>query len=179
MVIGEMTVLGFAGYSTPPKGRQRLLWLVRCSCGKEKPMLSTTLKNTKVRSCGHLRGGNVLPDHRAAITLRMSQYKSNAIKMGRVFSLTREQFQKLITGNCVYCGSRPSSIVRARGKYQKDFYYNGIDRIDNDVGYTLENSASCCSTCNLMKRGWSVDAFLEHIRKIASYRTEGYSGDQN
>ena len=179
LVIGEMIVLGFAGYTKRIKGKRRLLWLVKCSCGKEKAMLSTTLRHTKVKTCGHVRGGNVIPENGAAVTLRMSQYRNNAIKMGRVFSLTRDQFIELITGNCVYCGSPPSSIVRARGKYQTDFYHNGIDRIDNSVGYTPENSASCCSTCNLMKRGWSVDVFLKHVRKIASYRTEGYSGDQN
>lgn len=173
MAFGEMTVVSFAGYSNPGRGRRRLLWRIKCSCGAEKDVLSTTLRNTKVKSCGHLRGVVVLPNNEASVNLRMHQYKANAGKMGREFSLSREQFKALLLGNCVYCGSPPSSVVKARGKYQTDFWYNGIDRVDNRLGYTAENCAPCCTKCNLMKRSWPVDEFLDHIRKIANHHATG------
>jgi hypothetical protein len=169
-VFGEMTVLAFAGYSSPKKGRQRATWLIKCFCGKEKVMLGTTLRNTKVKSCGHQRGFRLLPDGQAAVNLRVHQYRNNAIKFGREFSLDFDQFKKLLLGACNYCGAPPSSVVKARGKYQNDFLYNGVDRVDNEEGYTEANSVSCCGTCNMMKRAMSVQEFLGHIKRICDFQ---------
>jgi len=170
-VFGEMTVLAFAGYSSPKTGRQRATWLIKCSCGKQKVMLGTTLRNTKVQSCGHQIGvKNVLPNGQGAINLRMSGYASNAAKFKREFALTKEAFEALILANCEYCGAPPSSVVKARGRHQQDFYYNGIDRIDNALGYIPDNCASCCGTCNMMKRAMSVQDFLKHIKRICNFQ---------
>jgi hypothetical protein len=133
-------------------------------------MLGTTLRNTKVQSCGHQRGFSVLPNGQASINARWTHYGNNAAKFNREFSLTKEQFTSLILGDCEYCGSPPSSIVKARGKHQQDFFYNGIDRVDNTLGYRTDNCASCCGTCNMMKRAMSVQDFLEHIKRICDFQ---------
>jgi hypothetical protein len=172
MVFGEMVVLGFAGYSTPRKGKPRPKWWIRCSCGKEKAVLGTTLRNTKVVSCGHNRGFRKLPNNAAAINLRFGQYAKSAVKMGREFSITREQFATMLAQNCVYCGTPPASVVRARGKHQEDFWYNGVDRVDNSLGYIPENCVPCCATCNLMKRGMSVSEFVAHAEKITTFNND-------
>ena len=46
------------------------------------------------------------------------------------------------------------------------FLHNGVDRVNNDLGYTIENSVTCCSLCNYMKRGMSLSDFIIHINKI-------------
>jgi 5-methylcytosine-specific restriction endonuclease McrA len=43
---------------------------------------------------------------------------------------------------------------------------NGIDRIDSNKGYTMDNCVSCCWTCNRMKGNMTQQNFLEHISKI-------------
>lgn len=172
-VFGEMTVLSFAGHSSPKRGKKRATWLIKCSCGNEKVMLGTTLRNTKVQSCGHKRGFRKLPDGQAAVNLRLHQYRHSAIKSGREFSLDFDQFKKLLLGTCSYCGAPPSSVVKARGKYQSDFLYNGVDRIDNKEGYTVANSTSCCGTCNMMKRAMSAQDFLGHIKRIYIFQQTG------
>ena len=47
-----------------------------------------------------------------------------------------------------------------------DFIYNGIDRLDNKLGYEEENCVPCCYLCNRMK--WSITEkdFLAQISKI-------------
>lgn len=65
--------------------------------------------------------------------------------------ITLEEFEVLISQPCAYCGDE--------GKV-------GVDRIDNKKGYTLENSASCCTCCNFMKKAMSIKDFLSHIKKI-------------
>ena len=43
---------------------------------------------------------------------------------------------------------------------------NGIDRIDNNIGYTNENSVPCCKTCNFAKNILSESQFYLWIKKI-------------
>lgn len=50
------------------------------------------------------------------------------------------------------------------------FVYNGIDRVNNAKGYVTGNVVSCCKNCNLMKKNMSADAFIAHVRRIASYQ---------
>lgn len=48
------------------------------------------------------------------------------------------------------------------GKLKRD----GIDRIDSDEGYFINNCVTCCAKCNFAKRNLSVDVFLDLIKRI-------------
>lgn len=52
------------------------------------------------------------------------------------------------------------------------FVYNGIDRVDNSVGYVLSNCVPCCSTCNRMKGTMSSEEFKEKIKLIYSRQNQ-------
>jgi hypothetical protein len=52
------------------------------------------------------------------------------------------------------------------GKSSTDTYHNGIDRFDNDLGYTMENVRSCCTTCNMIKKDAKYEDFVAHIKKV-------------
>lgn len=80
-------------------------------------------------------------------------YKNSAQRRGYEWLLTDEQALTLFSGPCFYCGG-PGG---------------GIDRMNNKVGYVIENCASCCSVCNFMKGGLSSDEFLSHVARIAVY----------
>lgn len=71
-------------------------------------------------------------------------YKRRAERDGRYFELTEEQFNELTKKNCVYCDRPPS---QKWGLYT----YNGLDRLDNLRGYSLDNIAPCCWECNRIK----------------------------
>ena len=100
------------------------------------------------------------------------QYKRGADKRKLEYKLTTDQFTKLVTGECLYCGDSLSSKVKGQGKTSGDFLYTGIDRIDSEVGYLIENCVSCCWMCNNMKNKHSVDDFLNHISKIYKHSKE-------
>lgn len=42
----------------------------------------------------------------------------------------------------------------------------GIDRLNNDKGYTVENIVSCCSICNKAKSNLTMEEFLAWIERI-------------
>lgn len=85
-------------------------------------------------------------------------YKSRADKKGCAFELTTDDVTFLNSKQCYLCGKLPSNKHK-----------NGIDRIDNNIGYILSNCESCCSDCNYMKGEYDLDTFLEHCYKI-TYR---------
>ena len=43
---------------------------------------------------------------------------------------------------------------------------NGLDRLDNSVGYTLQNIKPACFECNLMKKTMSHDSLIEKLKLI-------------
>jgi len=84
-----------------------------------------------------------------------TKYKTRAEEKNLAFELSKEEFFNLQENNCYLC-DRLSENTRK----------NGIDRIDNNLGYTLDNTASCCSDCNYMKRDHNLQVFLDHLYKI-------------
>ena len=89
------------------------------------------------------------------LPLKYRQYMASANKRSIKFELTVEEFEQILMGTCVYCGSNAKT---------------GIDRIDSRDGYNIENVQPCCTTCNMMKFTHDEDFFLEHIIKIFKHR---------
>jgi len=70
------------------------------------------------------------------------------------FQLNFEEFQALVTSPCHYCNLR------------KDDEANGIDRVNNDLGYTKENCVPACWKCNRMKHFYHPEFFIEKCKII-------------
>lgn len=96
-------------------------------------------------------------------------YIRGAAKRGLTFELNDQEFDKLITGVCEYCGQTLTNTKKGQGKTSGDFHYTGIDRIDPTKGYVIDNCVSCCWLCNDMKNNLKTDVFIEHVRKICNY----------
>ncbi|GAG94020.1 unnamed protein product, partial [marine sediment metagenome] len=45
----------------------------------------------------------------------------------------------------------------------------GIDRKNNNIGYTIKNSVPCCWPCNKFKRAIDSKYFLYMCKKIGNY----------
>jgi len=136
-------------------------WLCQCDCGKF----------TEIRA-GHLIGGQTgcgckrkLSKGQSAFNSLYCTYQQNAKKRDRSFELSKKQFKRLTQESCSYCGSEPSGIIEKK-KQNGIYVYNGIDRLDNTIGYTKDNCVSCCKICNMMKRDLTTKEFLNHIKKI-------------
>jgi hypothetical protein len=81
------------------------------------------------------------------------QYKQGARVRDIEFSLTLDQFKTLVESPCYYTGRPPSP-------------YNGIDRLDNTKGYTVENCVPCCSDVNYAKRTMAYSDFLKMCQEV-------------
>jgi hypothetical protein len=94
-------------------------------------------------------------DDRKKIEVRYSAYKHNAKAFVRDFDLSLREFKNLIKEPCYICGGNDKP--------------NGVDRVDNNLGYTNENSRSCCKICNRMKMDLDINDLIDHIIKIVAY----------
>lgn len=82
---------------------------------------------------------------------KYKQYKFAAKRRNFIFDLSEELFTELFHSSCNYCGTKDC---------------RGIDRIDNLIGYTKENSTPCCDMCNKMKWKFSQNDFIKQIMAI-------------
>ena len=99
----------------------------------------------------------------------LAMYKRNAANRGYEFLLTTEQFRELTKLPCVYCGSPPANKYLHTKKCRSPYVCNGVDRLDNKLGYTVENSAPCCRRCNYLKQDHSYSDFVSAIVSIYNH----------
>lgn len=83
-------------------------------------------------------------------------------KQQRDFTLTQDQWDLLIVGDCVYC---------QRSKPDKKWF--GIDRIIPSKGYTIDNTVSCCHDCNNDKLDLTIDVMKKRNLNIARRLKKG------
>jgi hypothetical protein len=50
--------------------------------------------------------------------------------------------------------------------------WNGLDRVDNTLGYTEANVVPCCQICNIAKQRMSVDEFVTWISKVHQHMVQ-------
>lgn len=132
-------------------------WLCLCDCGNTSVVRMSSLRNGNTSSCGcsiYKQYGE------AARNSLYNDYVQEAKPRNLVFSLSRELFNELTSSNCFYCGVEPRQIKKAKNN-NGDYIYNGIDRKDNNEGYTPENCLPCCGNCNRAKRTLSFEDFME------------------
>ena len=163
----------------------RRVWKCLCDCGQFAITSAKQLRNKTTRSCGCLRselaskrakrdiaGIGKLPMGEANLNNLFGNYKHKAKERNFGFSLTKEQFKGLIKQNCFYCGTKPHNVkngIRSNGK----LIYNGIDRVDNTIGYIIDNCVTCCGDCNWMKKTYTQQEFILRIKLIYDHMLKG------
>lgn len=157
---GKWTVLERAG--TSPTSSQPM-WLCRCECGTERKLHGNSLKTGRTKSCGC----SFVKKESTRWNSLYATTKTNARNKGVPFELSMDQFIELSRMNCHYCGVEPT--IRKHGKLA-DIVANGIDRVDNDRGYTTDNVVPSCFQCNASKRNLHTADFVTWLKRIAQHQ---------
>jgi len=77
------------------------------------------------------------------------------------FTLSKTIFNSLIVQPCFYCSySVPNEV-------------NGIDRIDNNIGYVESNCIPCCQFCNSAKGTQHPQEFIDKLLAIYTFQSGG------
>jgi hypothetical protein len=149
---------------------------MKCDCGKGFSLkLTNTLKNGgnfMCRQCYAERDAANFDSH-WGYKAAYSRIKKDARSAERVFEIQLEEFRYLCQQNCYYCGSIPNNLITYRGLNSftfRYFMYSGLDRINNDIGYTRQNVVPCCIICNRAKNSMPFKDFIDWLNRLTDYR---------
>ncbi len=134
-----------------------------CKCCKEEKLLSEfPIERDKRRRKPYLRGeckscrNEKKRGYRRPGPGRWKKYKYDSNRRNIDFNLTLDQFLTFDNKPCGYCGIE---LDRIR-----------LDRVNNNLGYFLENVVSCCFKCNSFKHTLEEKEFLKHITRVYLYQ---------
>lgn len=166
-VFGKLVVQRFVEYSVTPGGVRVPKMECLCECGNTKIVGLWDLRSGKTKTCGMNHPFYEDRSEPAFNNYYEHTYKAAAKRRGLVFKLTKDEFRALTQQNCFYCGSQPREIKRPTGTLTSTCLANGIDRVDNQIGYVMTNVVPCCFDCNHAKATLSQKQFLELANKVA------------
>lgn len=89
------------------------------------------------------------------------QLKRGAKKRNLLVEINEQEYITILSINkCYYCNSPLNPCG------------HGMDRYDNNLGYTKLNTVPCCAICNSMKGKLHGAIFISHINKIITNNKE-------
>lgn len=148
-----------------------LIWECKCDCGNTVFISRGNLYKSRSCGCSHIEQARKMGKAKrkaegySARNKLMRKYEAHARYRNLEFNLSSNQFNNLTKQTCYYCGKEPFQVVNLRG-CNGTYTYNGIDRLDNTRGYTIDNCVPCCGTCNKAKMKMSVNEFADWIRRV-------------
>lgn len=163
---GQLTVIRPVFRSYKQGKQQKWYWQCQCSCGRitytDPHALSMQTKHyCQVCARQKVIEQTRLPGNLAVWHRVFKDTRNNAKKRGYQVQLDFQTFKQIAQRNCYYCGCQPKL-----GSY--GIARNGVDRLDNTIGYTKDNCVPCCGMCNIMKRDHTQQAFLLKVHQIYS-----------
>ena len=162
------------------KYSNKYLYLCECACGNTKIINRRGLIGGITRNCGcitkekwkfnrGLRRSRKLPKGESSFRTLLSHYKEGAERRNLNWDLSKEEFHFLTKQNCFYCGKSPIQEILSCKQANGSYFYNGLDRIDSNKGYTKENSVPCCKICNRSKSDLTYNEFIAWIKRVNQF----------
>jgi hypothetical protein len=151
------------------KSDGKIKYLVACDCGDKRWVRSDILKKNKwgCKKCSQEFGRKKFGEEHS-INSAWKSLTGNARNRGIEISITKQQFVNIAKMDCFYCGEHPKEkIYYDQPSWSTPAKLNGIDRVDNYVGYTIDNSVASCYICNRGKMNMSLQEFKEWILKLS------------
>jgi 5-methylcytosine-specific restriction endonuclease McrA len=147
----------------------------KCICGNiiDTPT-KYDLENGRIQSCGCFKMDNLTkysPKEATANSIFISNKYNDE-------DLTLQEFMTLVQLPCYYCNIDPSTTLNLPKRQQRanvnavaegDFTYNGLDRIDPNLGHLKSNVVPACWTCNRAKLDMPQDKFKQWIINCYNY----------
>jgi hypothetical protein len=139
-------------------------------CSACNYMKSTKSVETLVRRAEHIlaRSGVITDGRKFPDEFRNIQYVTfnslvrSAAKRRYNVAITEDDWFNIVYHDCYICGKSPNYDISDLTQ----IHFNGVDRYDNGIGYTVDNSRACCNTCNRLKRNYTYESFIAKLLQI-------------
>jgi hypothetical protein len=137
-----------------------------CACGNTGETFLTLISNKKTVSCGCWNAlKQQKPTGIGAARACFSSRKADAKRRQLQWTLSFKEYHRITQQNCFYCNKLPSNEYGS-DNYNGNFFYSGLDRVNNLLGYSKQNCVPCCKECNHAKGMMTMVEFKQHITKI-------------
>lgn len=164
-----------------------------CDCGNICTFNTHQFSQHKVASCGcHvkflLRNNSRKDVGHSSYNYLWNRLKANAKIRNYSVDINFTDFKFITSQNCYFCGEKPrlfnyyfnkdKSPRRGQESISEEtkniswIKVNGIDRIDNMLGYSINNCVPCCSQCNQAKMDNSLTDFKSWLNRIYVHSRE-------
>lgn len=178
---GKLTILA---RSTANRKKKGAYWDCICDCGNTATVWGPHLRSGRTVSCGCAKkdGARKTADKTLAKDPRKASARHVFGHHYKDGNLSFESFLDISQQPCHYCGTLPDKsncYNRYKTRYNNpnvycalddltrgDFYYNGLDRINNQSAHNIDNVVPCCRWCNAAKLDRSYDDFIIWIKQI-------------
>lgn len=141
-------------------------WLCRCSCGTERTIPATNLKQSSSLGCLRCAQANRSAVH--PINVAFSHVKCSALKRKLSFNVTKEQAYEVMQRQNFKCALTGIELTLNC----KDRYFAGcnasLDRIDSNRGYELDNIQWVYKPINNMKWKLPQNEFIRLCRLVSA-----------
>lgn len=168
---GLLTVIQYLETKLVGKNNsQAAVWECLCECGKTTKVTTLNLMHGNVQSCGCMRGIKqsmyINTKYNITISYVLSKIKTAAKKRNLECNLTIDDLNTLIQKQNFKCAlsGLPIKIEDASAS---------LDRINSEIGYTLNNIQFIYKPYNVMKSILKQDEFIE-LCKLVSNNNPSY-----
>jgi hypothetical protein len=152
-------------------------WVCECMlCGKQKPVSRKTLQEGRSKSCGCQIGRDAhkrLWQGVGDLSVRyITHLRCNAKRRNIPFNITVEDaWNKFVQQGyrCAISGEPIRITKTSSTKALRLLNTASLDRIDSNLGYTIDNIQWLHKDVNKMKLDHSQEKFIEWCRKITNY----------
>lgn len=167
---GNRTVIKRVEAPDHIKNKNHSFWECLCTCGSTTIVAGHHLKHNTTKGC---RACAMVYSRKERGECSFNglylRYQHNAATRNLQFELSKEEFRTLTKQNCHYCNQEPNGIHKGKTAHG-EYLYNGVDRKDHKLSYTVDNCVSSCTLCNFAKHKLGYNEFLNWVDKIATYR---------
>lgn len=179
-VFGKLTVICLNEEKSKEKGEPYYVCICHCEPGKRVKILSvrkyslTRKKHIKSCGCENAIKNSFIPNRELVLKNKIyRKYQDrhiNELKDNINTFIKFKDFANMLDNSCNYCGEMGSSYLKDK---TTDFilYYNGLDRIDNMLGYRTKNVLTACKICNPARGEMSVQEFKDYIIRLHNYQS--------
>lgn len=151
------------------KKNHRWYYEFKCVCGNISTAQRKHIQSGHTKSCGCRRAKVYRPKSNPLLPVTSpenklyNQYVRDANKRGIDFQIKKSVFIALTSQPCHYCGAAPSNTTTHSNEA---IVWNGLDRIDSNGIYEVNNVRPCCTNCNRAKHYLSEEDFMELVKRI-------------
>lgn len=170
---GIYTVISYSHHLTNKHGWRGEAYVnVRCECGTLNKVSIQQLRKGITKSCGCLKRRKAAAyEHQRHLNYVLRQHLFGAKDRNISWNLTEDASFRLFESPCYYCkgmNSREHIVYPYKKEPRTEIIkLNGIDRVNNLIGYEEGNCVACCHTCNQAKLDGTFLEFEARVKGLS------------